>query len=551
MTSARILIVEDDRVVRRDLQQQLSRLGHRVVGASATGEEAITLAAAHAPDLVLMDIRLEGRVDGIEAARQIRDAHRIPIIYLTAYADDETVRRAAVTEPFGYLLKPFEEPQMRTVIQMALYKRDAEARLRLTERRYAATLAGIGDGVISCDGTGQVDYMNPVAERLTGWVAAAAAGRPIAEVMPVRDAETGATLAGLASLVLAGSAPPESRPRPAPAGPGPARGDVPPFPADPSPAYLPPAPGAGAQTGSGAAEGDRALERSVLLLPREGMPVAIEERGAPLLDDLGHPAGAVITFTDLTQRRQVANALRQAKADLAHISRVTLMGELAAAVAHEVNQPLMAIAANAGACLRWLSDDRPAIDKARVATERIVRDADRAGEVVRSIRALARRTRSRAGDVDLGALVRETLTLVRAELQRASVATDLAVAPGLPVLHGDRVQLQQVFLNLVVNAIEAMATVADRPRELRIELDARAGEAIIRVIDSGTGLPPDAVPQIFNAFFTTKPEGTGMGLSISRSIVELHGGRLSGSPRSPFGSIFEVALPIRPGGPAT
>ncbi|WP_118134518.1 ATP-binding protein [Oceanicella sp. SM1341] len=516
MNSARILIVEDDRVVQRDLRQQLVRLGHQVVGASASGEEAVTLAARHVPDIVLMDIRLEGEMDGVEAARRIREAQAIPVIYLTAYADDDTVRRAAVTEPFGYLLKPFEEPQMRTVIQMALYKRDTDARLRRSERRYAATLAGIGDGVISCDMAGRVEYMNPVAERLTGWSAALAHGQPLARVMPVRDEESGRSLPDLALLVMAGAAAPEGG--------------------------LPGPGGDGAPAAAGA--GGAVIERSAELVPRDGPAVVIEERGAPIPDDRGGRAGAVITFTDMTQRRQVTNALRKAEADLAHISRLTLMGELAAAVAHEVNQPLMAIAANAGACLRWLSDERPSPEKARGAAERIVRDADRAGEVVRSIRALARRARSRAGPVALEPLVSETLALVRAELQRGAVRTELVAAPDLPRLHGDRVQLQQVFLNLVVNAIEAMAGVQDRPRELRIALDLHEGELRVRVADTGPGIPDAQAAEIFNAFYSTKPEGTGMGLSISRSIVELHGGRLSVSPGAAFGSTFTVNLPI-------
>jgi two-component system, cell cycle sensor histidine kinase and response regulator CckA len=151
MTSARVMIVEDDRVVARDIRTQVSRMGHSVVGVTGSGEEAVTLAAAHLPDLVLMDIRLEGEMDGIEAAQQIRSKNRIPVVFLTAFGNEAVMRRASFTEPFGYLLKPYEDQQMRVVIQMALYKREAETRVRLGEKRYAATLAGIADGVISTD----------------------------------------------------------------------------------------------------------------------------------------------------------------------------------------------------------------------------------------------------------------------------------------------------------------------------------------------------------------------------------------------------------------
>jgi two-component system, cell cycle sensor histidine kinase and response regulator CckA len=145
------MIVEDDRVVARDIRTLVSRMGHSVVGVTGSGEEAVTLAATEQPDLVLMDIRLEGKMDGIEAAQRIRSKDQIPVVFLTAYGNEEIMRRASLTEPLGYLLKPFEEPRMRTAIQIALYKREAESRVRLGERRYAATLASIVDGVISTD----------------------------------------------------------------------------------------------------------------------------------------------------------------------------------------------------------------------------------------------------------------------------------------------------------------------------------------------------------------------------------------------------------------
>src|SRR5262249_48866025 len=153
---------EDDRIVARDIQQQLSRIGHTVVGITRRGEDAVSLALQWHPNLVLMDVRLEGDTDGIDAARQIRECCRIPVVYLTAYADDQTLRRAGITEPFGYLLKPFESSQLRTAIEMALYKHAAERRLKESERRYAVTLSSIGDAVIATDEKLLVAFMNPV-----------------------------------------------------------------------------------------------------------------------------------------------------------------------------------------------------------------------------------------------------------------------------------------------------------------------------------------------------------------------------------------------------
>ena len=202
MTPARILVVEDDRVVARDIQHQLTRIGHTIAGVTPSGEDAVRLALESRPDLVLMDIRLEGALDGVDAAHQIRDRCQVPVVFLTAYADEETLQRARVTEPFGYLLKPFEDSQLRTVIEMALYKHTAERKLRESERRYAVTLASIGDAVIATDDQARVTFLNPVAEALTGWPREEAIGRPLAEVFHIINEETRQPVEDPAAKVL-------------------------------------------------------------------------------------------------------------------------------------------------------------------------------------------------------------------------------------------------------------------------------------------------------------------------------------------------------------
>ncbi|MDE1184758.1 PAS domain S-box protein [Paraburkholderia sp.] len=206
MEHARILIVEDDRIVARDIQQQLQRIGHTIAGVTARGEDALQLALDTAPDLVLMDVRLEGEIDGIDVARQLRDRCRIPVVFLTAYADSETVERAAHAEPFGYILKPFEDLQLRTVVEMALYKHRAEARLRESERRYAITLSSIGDAVIATDRACRITFMNPVAEALTGWPRDAALGQPLSDVFVAIDEASGQPIDDPAARVLASGA---------------------------------------------------------------------------------------------------------------------------------------------------------------------------------------------------------------------------------------------------------------------------------------------------------------------------------------------------------
>ena len=194
MTPARILIVEDDRVVARDIQQQLERIGHTVVGTVARGEDVLPLARATRPTLVLMDIRLDGEMDGIAAATSLRAHHPVPVVFLTAYADDQTVRRATDAEPLGYLVKPFDDSQLRTTIELALFKHASDQRLRESEQRYAVTLASIADAVIASDAQGRITFMNPVAKALTGWTRADAIGRRLDEVYRIVDDDTGELL---------------------------------------------------------------------------------------------------------------------------------------------------------------------------------------------------------------------------------------------------------------------------------------------------------------------------------------------------------------------
>ena len=190
MNNAKILVVEDEIIVAKSIQKRLESLGYSVPAAVASGEEAIQIAAEVQPDLVLMDIRLKGDMDGIEAAGHIQAGHDIPVVYLTAYADEETLERAKVTDPSGYLLKPFELNELRTTVEMALYKYQMQCKLRDNERWLAATLKSIGDGVITTDTSGYVTYMNPMAEALTGWKRQEALGKALIEVFVIIDENT-------------------------------------------------------------------------------------------------------------------------------------------------------------------------------------------------------------------------------------------------------------------------------------------------------------------------------------------------------------------------
>jgi C4-dicarboxylate-specific signal transduction histidine kinase len=238
-----------------------------------------------------------------------------------------------------------------------------------------------------------------------------------------------------------------------------------------------------------------------------------------------------------------SDKLRQAQTDLAHISRVTTMGELTASLAHEVNQPIAAAITNANTCLRWLMRDPPDLEEARSAASRLVKDATRAADIISRIRLLFKKGTPQRELVDINELIRETILLLHNEANRYSIALRTSMAADLPNVAADRVQLQQVFMNLIVNGVDAMKDVNGR-RELTIESHQEDDHLSISVSDTGIGLPSEQTDQIFKAFFTTKDHGTGMGLSISRSIVESHGGRLWAVRNSPCGASFCFTLPI-------
>ncbi len=248
--------------------------------------------------------------------------------------------------------------------------------------------------------------------------------------------------------------------------------------------------------------------------------------------------------TYFIQRGQQAQAaLQRAQADLARVTRITTMGELTASIAHEVNQPIAAVVTNAGACLRWLDADTPNLDEARAAATRIVRDGTRAADIISRIRRLFTKGGQPRTRVDVNQLVRETVDVLGNEAARHAVILRTDLAGDIPEVRADRIQLQQVMVNLIVNGIDAMKDGAPT-RELALTTRLSEGrEVVVAVSDTGGGLPAQQTDQLFDAFFTTKPEGTGMGLSISRSIVEAHRGRLWATPNSSGGATFLFALP--------
>jgi two-component system sensor kinase FixL len=280
---------------------------------------------------------------------------------------------------------------------------------------------------------------------------------------------------------------------------------------------------------------------------RDGTTVIVASRWALLRAAPGQPAAVLETNNDITERKRAEDALRHAQTELAHITRVTTLGELAASIAHEINQPLGAIVADASACLNWLAADRPPLDLVRESLAAVVDDGNRAAEVLTRIRALLARSAVPRQPCQLAEVVGDVLPIVRPELGRHGIALEMALASDLPPVLGDLIQLQQVFLNLLLNAAEAERDVppARRRVTVRATREARADGpwAVIAVEDAGVGLPDPDAAHLFDPFYTTKPGGLGMGLSISRSIVDRHGGRLWATANPDHGATFHIALP--------
>jgi PAS domain S-box-containing protein len=253
--------------------------------------------------------------------------------------------------------------------------------------------------------------------------------------------------------------------------------------------------------------------------------------------------GISMDITEGKRAEEERERLRQAQAELAHINRVSTMGELAGSLAHEIKQPISAAMTDARACSRWLTRDLPDLAKAQAAASRVVNDVARASEIIGRVRSLFKKDSLQHEEVDINEVIREMIALLRGEASGHSISIHSDIAPDLPTITADRVQIQQVFMNLMLNGIEAMKSM-NTPGKLTVRSQRDgSGQLLISVMDTGVGVPAEKMDQIFNPFFTSKPEGTGMGLPISRSIIESHGGRLWAVPNPESGSIFRFTLP--------
>ncbi len=495
MAGVRVLIVEDERIVALGLWKQVQDLGYEVPEPAYSGEEAVRRAAEVRPDLVLMDIQLGGNMDGVEAAEQIRRRLQVPVIYLTAYSTQDIMERARLTEPYGYILKPYEERELHIVIEMALYKHRMERERREREQWFAAILTSIGDAVLATDGQERVTFLNPVAERLTGWTSQEGRGRAFHEVFHIVNETTRQPVES--PLVKAIRE----------------RTNVP-------------------------------LANHTILIARDGTEKPIDDCASSILDEDGRLGGGVMVFRDMTERNQAEERFRQAQ-------KMEAVGRLAGGVAHDFNNMMTVVTGYSQIILETL----PSEDPNRPLIEEIKKAGERAAGLTAKLLAFSRQQMVQVKVFDLNAIVGNLRRMI-ASMIGEDVMLSTSFGPGLMRIKADPAQLEQVLVNLAVNARDAMPTGGVLAIETsKTRLDPSAGNdlpdvrpgphVLLSVRDTGCGMDKETLGRIFEPYFTTKPvgQGTGLGLASVYGTVKQSEGHIQVESEVGRGTTFKIYFP--------
>lgn len=496
MTRPQIMVVEDESIVAEDMKAMLEGFGYAVPAVAFSGEEAVKKACETHPDLVLMDIVLKGQMSGVDAVERIRVQCNIPVVYVTAYADEKTVRRAKVTEPFGYLLKPFDAKELQTAIEIALYKHQIERKLHDSEQRLSITLRSIGDAVMATDSRGYVTFMNPRAEALTGWSQAEGLGRHVAEVFQVRH---------------------ETEPS---------------FPESSFVKVL--------QTGGAVDLGDHNL----ILMSKDGTERPIDDSAAPLNDDRGNTVGVVLVFRDITERRQLQEQLVQGQ-------KMEAIGRLAGGVAHDFNNLLTVISVYT----ELLLSRRNRHDQLERYASEIKKAVDNATTLTGQLLTLGRKQMLQPRALDLNTTIAKLGKMIQPMIGQ-TINLVITSEPDLGYVHIDPGQIEQVIVNLIMNACEAMpqggtltietANIEWDEGQARRYPEFQAGAYVeLTVRDTGRGMDATTRSRLFEPFYSTKARGrgTGLGLSTVYGVIRQSGGHIEVDSTVGRGTVFKIYLP--------
>lgn len=499
---ARILIVEDEALLAEELGERLKRLEFSVVGIEATAEGAIRAAGATRPDLVLMDIRLNGQRDGIYAADHIYRELDVPVIYLTAHSDTQTLKRARSTFPFGFLLKPIQERELLAAIEMALQRHTMERRIKESELRYSTILRSIGDGVIATDPERRVTFMNSVAEELTGWQLEHALGSYVRDVLRLSP--------------------------PLPPG------------LDEHPIDI-------ALRSRSSVQVHTAFE----MIDRLGRAIPIEDSAAPIVDPSGTITGAVVAFRDCREKHAYQEALREVEERLRRSERLEAIGRLAGGVAHDFNNMLTVIMG----CCEILETRLRGRETESALLQEILGAGRRAAVLTERLLAFSHQRVHRRRPTDLRRTLQELESLLRRIVGDQVRVTLHVDADPVPVLL-DANHFEQAVVNLATNARDAMQP-GGGVLEIRVgsctlpvdrtrPSDVPPGEyAVVSVRDTGCGMDEDTRSRLFEPFFTTKPKGRGAGLGLATvyGTVKESGGYIHVESEVGQGTTFTIHLP--------
>jgi two-component system cell cycle sensor histidine kinase/response regulator CckA len=503
MPTESILIVEDERIVARDLQAMLQQLGYSVPAIAATGADAIAKVTALRPDLVLMDIRIQGAIDGIETAAAILRQFDVPVIYLTAFTDGTTRQRARQTAPYGYLVKPFDERTVQTTIEMAVERHARDRQARTDGHWLDAILACLGDAILTTDADGRIAFVNPAAERLLGCTQAEAIGAAVTDLVVFRDANTHVQIEHPVLTALH-------------------------------------------------------LNKSVsqmdnrILIGRDGTEIAITGSVASIQTAQHGIRGAVLVFQERAGQQRVKAAHRVQDPQAEDNRQTQRLRVLAGGIAHNFNNILAAVLGNAELARFELSAEHSAHES----LTKIAHSVHRAADLTRQLRAYAGDAPILPEPLDLNLLVRQAVaSLSNSTLTCAAIRVHLA--PDLPPVEADATQIQCVVQHLLTNAAEAIGmaqgtiTVTTGLRHLAgaelatavVGADLPAGAYVaVQIVDSGCGMDEATLMQIFDPFFTTKFTGRGLGLPAVQGIVRQHGGALTVQSAPGQGTMFTILL---------
>lgn len=532
MRSSRILIVEDESIVALNIKNRLEALGYIVVATTSSGESAIQIAQENHPDLVLMDIKLRGVIDGIEAATQIWNRFQIPVVYLTAYSDEETVERAKVTEPYGYILKPFEARDLGTTIEISLYKHQMERQLREREQWLTTTLKCIGDAVITTDSQGLITFMNPVAEALTCWKQEEVLGNNLNQVFQTINEKTRQAVENPAALAL--------------------RQGV-----------------------------TVTLENHTLLITKNGKEIPIDDSAAPIKNDTGKIMGAVLVFHDVTEQQQLKTFLENTNQEL-EVKVIENNRQLRAANEqlraeieqrqHLENELLVALAKERelnelkSRILATISHEyRTPLTTILSSTDLLAQygsgwNEERKQKHFHRIQAAVQHLTSLVNDVlfvnhaEIGSLEFNPVALNVEQITRdlveiysnsANQHTIIFECQGVSApIFLDKELLQLMLRNLISNALKYSPSGST----IQIELDFQPHNLVFRISDQGIGILSNEREQIFKAFFRGNNigivPGVGLGLLIVKECVDLHGGEIIVESELMVGTRFTITLPL-------